>query len=52
MQLLRTVLVVGKLLFKAAYQTDEARRIFVVLARNATGGSASIKADKMDPPKQ
>lgn len=37
---------------KVAYQTDEARKTPVVLARNAMGGSASISEDNMDPPKQ
>lgn len=36
----------------AAYQTEDASRIFVVFAKNATGGSPSIKEDKTDPPKQ
>lgn len=36
----------------AAYQTEDASRIFVPFARNATGGSASINEDKTEPPKQ
>lgn len=36
----------------AAYQTEDASRIFMPFAKNATGGSPSIKEDKTEPPKQ